>query len=1680
MNINDILENLQITFQMTISPEELESKIGNLYNQLEIEKIRLETQKEAFNKSNDNSRDENIEKNKYARTQLAIKKKDTNAALILVRRWVQLAPQIKAMLEKLSSDNYLSKIDRFINSHASSIQDVEIIFPHLNAEIPDLITKIPLEKRNIRVNLREKKTSIIDDFKRINTGLLRDELELNENANSADLVKFVAKGADIDTKNSNDLTIIHILAANKDVARMEELLRIFTLDFNPDDTVSPLFFAEGVDMIQLIVSHGGNLLATAIPAGKETEITALDFLINSKKANAEQLLAAELNKTPIAKENENGIEKQAIEVNFEILRQLYQKIGKSALPIKGTISHATLAHMCVLKLNAELSQSTLTTEDINWLFQEFIQKWEFQVILDSNLELSDESGKTARSLMLRNMKKIYKLCLQMKRQVTNVDELSKQLEDQLDRKMAADTSKITDLITRGARANTRTNEGWTAVHAAAALGAVSLIKILALKSIDCNVRTGNLETKSNKKKGFFKKKTEVNDTGWRPLERAPTIETILALVEAGANLHEKNAQRKTLWSVLGGTIIKKTHATDLLTAILMSEKADERDESIKALIKLGAVVAEAEQKSGKRLPEKNFATKLFSPNKSNQPSMESLKHDINNEAHFFEKTGVKTRWDHFIEANVITQESAAEILSIALDTAPSCDLDLIKKILNTFTLDINTVGKISGWTVVHAAAQAGDFTYINELVKKGADVNHKKAIDGSLPPLCCAADANTVITLLAAGAKPGLTNTETKDTKLAGAEPNIRDTEIKYKKNAPLKPLSFLILKQIIKHAKDASDVLALLLDKKDCDLELVEELINLGADLNIRGKQSGFSAVHIAAIQDLPSFLHLFAEKGAHVNSLPADKNPPPLSYAKSVKAVEILIKNKADITWKTNNDNSTLELNDRHNNVTEVNHDSAGSFDKVIQRINMTPAQKTSLLCTVLDMEPSDPITIRHLIFAGAEVDTKGKVSKLCALHIAAQRGDTTLIEILQAKGADVNLTAPNGEPPLFLAKNVPTLIALLEADVSHEAKFKNKDFLTHLRIKPAQINALLEHELGKAEKAKLPLIEFYLGHKANIKATSASGHTIMHIAAYHNRMDLIEKCLKAGMDINCSPSLLCMTTDIDTINKLIRLGISVTRRDFFQDLILKGLMDNNIINQDNVYSVLVALLEAPILDMLAIKHLSEFGAVPNTQAVTDALCRLLDSGENPDRSLIRLLIDIGASADAQGNRSGRTATHVAARNDDTKLLSYLAKKGANFNRALTSTGFPPIFIAKGFETVKKLLRGDAALSYTANDWNALTYLQRAKKITANNASEILGIVMDQKGTPDIQSIKRLIEFSNAVDIFYTLGEKSKQTLAHVAAKAEDGEYIKQLAEYGLLDDPNKASEILAIVLDWDETNIDLIKALITLYDANPSTKGPRYGRTAVHAAALCDDDTFIEELAADSRVDVSIEDQQGHPPLFYVTQNINAVKVLMQYDAPLFKISDDEVPPFEVIINQELLTPENTTTLWNTIQAMPNYPNAKLVSSHLVLEYQAELTTHDKKVSPFQLSKTRSSDAAHLSSSPTKPGINSLRTPSFSSRSPLTERFQREENQDDRQNVDDELAITRGPIPLPENVGGTTSITKHDNEDLAAASLKNKEIKPAISGKVIAPPTTYFFGPRKVLTLTSGIMGAAAGLT
>ncbi|MHC4526735.1 MAG: ankyrin repeat domain-containing protein [Planctomycetota bacterium] len=160
---------------------------------------------------------------------------------------------------------------------------------------------------------------------------------------------------------------------------------------------------------------------------------------------------------------------------------------------------------------------------------------------------------------------------------------------------------------------------------------------------------------------------------------------------------------------------------------------------------------------------------------------------------------------------------------------------------------------------------------------------------------------------------------------------------------------------------------------------DVVELLIQKGANVNLR-KRFGKTALAVAADGDRKEVMRLLVARGADVN-IPEDDGSIPLHTVAArghIDMVELLIDAGANVNANANTIGAPLHM-------------------------------------TALSARPESKNIAKLLIAKGADVNQKGFLQDMTALHLAVDFRNRDIFEVLIASGAEVSVKDENGRTPL-----------------------------------------------------------------------------------------------------------------------------------------------------------------------------------------------------------------------------------------------------------------------------------------------------------------------------------------------------------------------------------------------------------------------------------------------------------------------------------------------------------------------------------------------------------------------------------------------------------------------------------------------------------------------------------------
>lgn len=462
-------------------------------------------------------------------------------------------------------------------------------------------------------------------------------------------------------------------------------------------------------------------------------------------------------------------------------------------------------------------------------------------------------------------------------------------------------------------------------------------------------------------------------------------------------------------------------------------------------------------------------------------------------------------------------------------------------------------------------------------------------------------------------------------------------------------------------------------------DIEKVEELISLGAEINGKDEFNGYTPLINAIIGNNIEIIRLLMNSGASVTSV--DENgKTPLIYAiinNNIEAMKIL-------------------LNNINVNINKAYDPGERPIDYAFEQDNIEAIYLLLEKNVKLDLA-ADSILLRHASSIGhfgtvkillenyktskETTDTEDR-TPLC---LASKYGNLEIVKYLLEKGADIEAKDKNGMSPLILASkngNLEIVKYLFEKGVNVEAI--DKEERTCLMI--ASI------------KGHLNIVEFLLEKGADIEAKNKKGETALIKASLAGHLDIAEFLL------NCYSN--------EKIRKLKMYSIMISALEYDNKELVKYLLDNetaidvlneNIINKiskllfnldvKNIYeSIKYGSLE--ILNLLMKNGINiEF---PNEENETP----LIYASKIGSLEIVKLLLNNGANIEAK-NKLDRTSLMEASRGGHIDTIKFLLDRGANIEAKDIDGGTSLIEASRcgHVDTVKYLLDRGANIDAETN---------------------------------------------------------------------------------------------------------------------------------------------------------------------------------------------------------------------------------------------------------------------------------------------------------------------------------------------------------------------------------------------
>ncbi|GMR35957.1 hypothetical protein PMAYCL1PPCAC_06152, partial [Pristionchus mayeri] len=275
-------------------------------------------------------------------------------------------------------------------------------------------------------------------------------------------------------------------------------------------------------------------------------------------------------------------------------------------------------------------------------------------------------------------------------------------------------------------------------------------------------------------------------------------------------------------------------------------------------------------------------------------------------------------------------------------------------------------------------------------------------------------------------------------------------------------------------------------------DEDEVDELLAKGADINT-GTVDGLTALHQSVIDSKPEMVRFLCKKGANVNAKDNEGWTPLHASAccGNLDIVQLLVEAGADLRAINCDKELAIDLaeNDECRDYLEGEYAARG--------IDLEEAREAELSTMLKD--------VNEWKRNGAVNEKPHPKTGATALHVAAAKGYTELVDMLIAAGADVNALDYDGWTPLHAAahwgeKNCQTVCsALLKAGASLDATTlagqnvigvaTDREILEYLEVEKAKRDAAKEKERAKKETSVLSEKNGRVGSGSSLAAAAAA---------------------------------------------------------------------------------------------------------------------------------------------------------------------------------------------------------------------------------------------------------------------------------------------------------------------------------------------------------------------------------------------------------------------------------------------------------------------------------------------------------------------------------------------------------------------------------------------------------------
>ena len=803
--------------------------------------------------------------------------------------------------------------------------------------------------------------------------------------------------------------------------------------------------------------------------------------------------------------------------------------------------------------------------------------------------------------------------------------------------------------------------------------------------------------------------------------------------------------------------------------------------------------------------------------------------------------------------NIVSDDSGATCLMHAVEE--DCSKEVLQAIID-HGADVNTTNK-QNCTALIKACEKNYIGAINVLLEAGAgtnraDINFKTC-------LVCAVDSNCSNEVLQAiidhGADVNATSKETSTALMIACEKSYKDA-INVLLKAGADP-NFAL--------DDSSVTCFMCAVLKDCSNDVLQAMIDRGADVNATNKQN-CTALMVACTKRYMDAIYLLLKAGANPN-IADDCGVTCLMRAVgedcSNEVLQAIIEHGADVN-ATNKQNCTALMIA----CTKRYIDAIYLLLKSGANPNIADDCGVTCLMRAVGEDCSNEV-LQAIIDHGADVNSISKETGT-ALMIACARRYINAINLLLEAGASPNIALDDsGVTCLMFAVGEDCNNEALRAMVNYGADVNTTGRGNHTALIKAckngytdAINLLLEAgaDPNIADDSGVTCLMFAVGedcsnevlqaiidHGADVNNASNDNCTALMLACAKRHADAINVLLKAGANPN-------ITDDSGATCLMCAVGKDCSK-EVLQAIIDYG-ADVNATSKENFSALMIACGEGYTDN---INMLMEAGANPNIADDSGATCLMCAVGEDCSNEVLQAIVDHGADVNAT-NKQNCTALMISCTKRNIDAIYLLLKAGANPNIA-DDSGVTCLMRAVGEDCSNEVLQAiidhGADVNYTSKENGTALMIACAKSYT-----DAINVLLKARADPNMAS-----DESGATCLMRAVGEDCSK------------EVLQAIIDHGADVNTTNKQNCTALTKACEKNYIDAINVLL---EAGADTlRADNNCKTCLMCAVDGNCSNEVLQAIIDHGADVNAKNIQNYTALMVacLKGNVHAINVLVK---------------------------------------------------------------------------------------------------------------------------------------------------------------------------------------------------------